>query len=82
MVDARQKAEQLRLALESQNPNGIAKALRVPPVSLVKTTDKPPPSTSLSQQQSLITSDGTDYTSLLTSLVDVCSAAESVSSFC
>ena len=73
MVEIREKTNTLRQALERQDPYGVAKALTVPQVSTIKTTEKP-----ISHPtQSLIVQD-TDYSTVLTTLLDLCAAAETV----
>jgi hypothetical protein len=73
MVDVRKKTAKLQSALASQNPNGVAKAMQVPPISIIKKTEEP----KTTPPQSLEVND-TDYSGLLTSLLDACEAAETV----
>jgi hypothetical protein len=76
MLDSRAIKQLLQVSLEAQNPNGFAKAVALPPISATKQGKEPPSHGS----QSLTVAD-VDYGGLITSLLDACAAAESVSLF-
>ena len=71
MVTHEERSLRLRRALEAQDPKGVADALKLPPVSIIKTTDKP-----ISHQSQDLTIDDTDFP--LKTLLDLCAAAETV----
>lgn len=73
MVDKRAIQERLRSSLSAQDPNGVANAVRLPPISPAPSGPPPKPST---QRQSLIIDQG-DYGGMLTALIDAHAAAES-----
>lgn len=75
MVDARVKKDQLRSALTSQDPNAVARALVLPPIAPTHQKGTEPKT---HNPQSLTVNE-IDYGAMLTSLLDACAAAESVS---
>ena len=74
MVNNGMKRKELSLALQSQDPNAVAKALQIPPINPSKREQEP----KIHSVQSL-TVDDIDYSSLLTNLLNASEAAESVS---
>jgi hypothetical protein len=75
MVNRRSKREALRSALTSQDHVAVARALALPPISETKISGDP----QKAQPESLLV-ENIDYASVLTALLDACTAAEAVSS--
>ena len=75
MVDPKAKKQELRSALQAQDPNRVAKAFHVPPIATTKQGREPQKSPK--DLESFIVDDA-DYGSAVTALLDAIIAAEAV----
>lgn len=76
-MDARAIEQKLGSALTAQDSNAIANVLQLPPIARTKKGQEPK-----AQNPRPFTINGVDYASVLTSFLDACVAAESVSQIC